>query len=114
MLTKEGFKVVVESGAGVSASFTDEAYEAAGARVVKGEEAWKSDIVVKVNMRITDTPPAVAGVFNFSVSCTVNSFAGEEAGCKVGPSGVDRHKRFQKTYISVYCAALHHKVQRIA
>lgn len=48
MLTKEGFRVVVESGAGLSASFTDAAYEEAGAIVVKGDEAWKADIVVKV------------------------------------------------------------------
>ena len=47
MLTKEGFRVVIESGAGTLASFTDGAYEEAGATVVKGSEAWKSDIVVK-------------------------------------------------------------------
>lgn len=47
MLTKAGFRVVVESGAGVPASFTDEAYEEAGAAVVKADEAWKADIVVK-------------------------------------------------------------------
>ncbi|CAM9616258.1 unnamed protein product, partial [Hapterophycus canaliculatus] len=48
MLKKEGFGVVVESGAGAAASFTDQAYEEAGATIVKGEEAWKADIVVKV------------------------------------------------------------------
>lgn len=48
MLTKAGFGVVVEAGAGLAASFTDQAYEEAGASVVKGSEAWKADIVVKV------------------------------------------------------------------
>lgn len=48
MLTKEGFRVVVEAGAGQAASFTDAAYEEAGATVVKGGDAWKADIVVKV------------------------------------------------------------------
>lgn len=48
MLTKEGFRVVVESGAGANASFSDEAYEAAGATMVDGNDAWKADIVVKV------------------------------------------------------------------
>lgn len=48
MLVKEGFRIVVESGAGASASFTDAAYDDAGATVVEGVEAWKSDIVVKV------------------------------------------------------------------
>lgn len=54
MLTKEGFRVVVESGAGTSASFTDGAYEEAGATAVKGSEAWKADIVVKASSRKQD------------------------------------------------------------
>lgn len=44
-----GYEVAVESGAGVLASFTDEAFAAAGAAVVPGEQAWASDIVLKVN-----------------------------------------------------------------
>ena len=44
-----GYDVVVESGAGQLASFDDEAYAAAGARVVVPEEVWVSDIVHKVN-----------------------------------------------------------------
>lgn len=44
-----GYEVVVESGAGEAASFTDEAYAAAGARVVTGDEAWSSAVVLKIN-----------------------------------------------------------------
>ncbi|HET8988028.1 MAG TPA: Re/Si-specific NAD(P)(+) transhydrogenase subunit alpha [Humibacillus sp.] len=44
-----GYDVVIESGAGALASFDDEAYAAAGARVVAAGEAWGSDIVHKVN-----------------------------------------------------------------
>ena len=44
-----GYDVVVESGAGEGASFSDEAYAAVGARVVDGAEAWGSEIVHKVN-----------------------------------------------------------------
>ena len=44
-----GYDVVIESGAGALASFDDEAYAAAGARVVDAQEAWGSDIVHKVN-----------------------------------------------------------------
>ena len=44
-----GYDVVVESGAGAVASFSDEAYAAAGARVVDAEQAWGSDVVHKVN-----------------------------------------------------------------
>jgi NAD(P) transhydrogenase subunit alpha len=44
-----GYDVVVEREAGHAASFSDEAYIAAGARVVSTDEAWASDIVHKVN-----------------------------------------------------------------
>jgi H+-translocating NAD(P) transhydrogenase subunit alpha len=44
-----GYDVVVERGAGALASFDDEAYAAAGARVVSAEEAWGSEVVHKVN-----------------------------------------------------------------
>lgn len=44
-----GYDVAVESGAGEGASFSDEAYAAAGARVVDADEAWGSPIVHKVN-----------------------------------------------------------------
>ncbi len=49
---KEGFDVVVESGAGKHAHFTDEHYREAGAKIVAGAEAeavWAStDIVLRV------------------------------------------------------------------
>ncbi len=44
-----GYDVAVESGAGERASFSDEAYAAAGARVVTAEEAWGSPIIHQVN-----------------------------------------------------------------
>lgn len=44
-----GYDVVVQSGAGEAASFSDEAYAVAGARVVTAPEAWASAIVHKVN-----------------------------------------------------------------
>jgi NAD(P) transhydrogenase subunit alpha len=48
-LIKLGYDVVVESGAGAKSSFSDEAFTEAGANVVSGDEAWHSDIVLKVN-----------------------------------------------------------------
>ncbi|MFD1858434.1 Re/Si-specific NAD(P)(+) transhydrogenase subunit alpha [Aeromicrobium camelliae] len=48
-LLKLGYDVVVESGAGARASFTDDAYAEAGAVVVGTDEAWASDVVLKVN-----------------------------------------------------------------
>ncbi len=49
-LVKLGFKVVVESGAGDLANFSDDAYRAAGAEIVEGAAAlWSAaDIVFKV------------------------------------------------------------------
>lgn len=44
-----GYAVAVEAAAGERSSFTDEAYEEAGAAVVPAGEAWGSDIVLKVN-----------------------------------------------------------------
>ncbi len=44
-----GYEVVVESGAGVSSAFTDATYEAAGATIGTGPEAWAADIVFHVN-----------------------------------------------------------------
>lgn len=47
-LTKPGFSVLIEEGAGEMSYFSDEDYAAAGAKIVKGEEVWKSDIVMKL------------------------------------------------------------------
>ena len=44
-----GYEVVVASGAGLRSSFPDEAYAAAGATVLPGEQVWASDVVLKVN-----------------------------------------------------------------
>ena len=49
-LIKLGFSVAVEAGAGATASFSDEAYEAAGCEVVASRsDLWaKSDLILKV------------------------------------------------------------------
>ncbi|EKX54738.1 hypothetical protein GUITHDRAFT_156799 [Guillardia theta CCMP2712] len=54
MLTKEGYQVFVEQGAGEAADFTDAAYQASGA-VIKGmKDIWSCDIVLKVNVPTKD------------------------------------------------------------
>jgi H+-translocating NAD(P) transhydrogenase subunit alpha len=45
-LLKLGYEVVVESGAGAASSFADEAFTDAGAEI---GDAWKADVVLKVN-----------------------------------------------------------------
>jgi NAD(P) transhydrogenase subunit alpha len=44
-----GYDVLVESGAGVGANLSDEAYAAAGASVGSREQTWSADIVFAVN-----------------------------------------------------------------
>lgn len=50
LLKKEGYSVVVESGAGAEASFPDDAYVAAGATIVDTKTCFGSDIVLKVTV----------------------------------------------------------------
>lgn len=49
-----GYDVVVEQGAGESASYDDTAYADAGASVAPKAEAWGSDVVVKVDAPTDD------------------------------------------------------------
>lgn len=50
-LTKPGFNVLIEKGAGSPSHFSDADYEAAGAKVVDASDVWKnSDIVMKVRV----------------------------------------------------------------
>jgi len=54
-LRKAGFKgVIVESGAGAAANFSDAQYEAAGATIGSAKDAFGQDIVLKVR------PPSAA------------------------------------------------------
>ena len=44
-----GYEVLIESGAGASSAFTDDAYREAGASIGSAEQAWGADIVFQVN-----------------------------------------------------------------
>jgi len=48
-LIKLGYDVIIESGAGMAASLTDQAYAAAGASLGTAAQVWAADIVFKVN-----------------------------------------------------------------
>jgi alanine dehydrogenase len=56
-LCAEGHEVRVERGAGLGSNFPDAEYEGAGARLVGAEEAWASDLVVKVKEPQEDEMP---------------------------------------------------------
>ena len=58
-LMQNGFEVVVERGAGVAASFPDEAYGEAGAEV--SETAWDEEAVVKVRRPNDDEVQLLSG-----------------------------------------------------
>jgi NAD(P) transhydrogenase subunit alpha len=47
-LIKDGFKIQVEEGAGRLSGFIDEAYLAAGAKIVSHRELWGADLIAKV------------------------------------------------------------------
>lgn len=49
-----GYEVSIESGAGRSASFTDNAYAEAGATIGSTADVWHSDILFKVNAPTSD------------------------------------------------------------
>lgn len=48
-LAKLGFTVLVESGAGAAAGFTDDAYSQAGASIADSAKLWASELIYKVN-----------------------------------------------------------------
>lgn len=48
-ILKLGFEMIVEHNAGFKASFEDQAFAAAGAKLGSAEQVWQSDIIFKVN-----------------------------------------------------------------
>lgn len=44
----QGHEVLIEKDAGIGAQFTNEEYEASGAKIVNREEAWQADMIIKV------------------------------------------------------------------
>jgi len=67
-LIKLNFSVVVESGAGVAASFSDEGYQQAGASIESSADVWQSDILFKVN------PPSDSEISKIKSGATVIGF----------------------------------------
>ncbi len=67
-LIKLNFSVVVEAGAGVAASFSDVAYEKAGAKISPSADVWQSDILFKVN------PPEDSEIEKIKSGATIIGF----------------------------------------
>ncbi len=56
-LIDEGHEVWVQAGAGAGSTFSDAAYEAAGARLVGVDDAWQGELVLKVKEPTPDEFP---------------------------------------------------------
>jgi NAD(P) transhydrogenase subunit alpha len=69
-LTRLGYDVVVEAGAGDLSRYTDGGYLVAGARVVDTAEAWSSDVVMKIN------PPTSAEIAALADGATLIAMIG--------------------------------------
>jgi H+-translocating NAD(P) transhydrogenase subunit alpha len=62
-----GYHVVIASGAGIASGFVDEAYAEAGAEIVPDQDAWRADVVLKVNV------PTIAEIAAMSDGATLVS-----------------------------------------
>ncbi len=67
-LSKLGFTVLIQKGAGSKASFNDQDFIDAGAEIVTKKNCWQSDIVLKVN------PPTIAEAELLNDGSTLISF----------------------------------------
>lgn len=67
-LKKLGFKVLVETGAGLGASFSDKAYQEAGAEIGDKQAVWSNELIYKLN------PPNADEVATLQSGQTLVSF----------------------------------------
>ena len=69
LLKKNGIgEVLIEDGAGVGASYSNAAYEAAGAKIVSASEAYNADVVLKLR------PPSLEEASTLKPKNTLISF----------------------------------------
>lgn len=101
-LIKKGFEVVVESGAGNGAFYSDETYTAAGAQVGDTRAAFGCEVVLKVNPPTAEEAALMkSGSILISFMWAATNAALVEACCKAGISAfsmdaVPRISRAQK------------------
>ncbi|KAM5192187.1 NAD(P) transhydrogenase, mitochondrial [Mantella aurantiaca] len=73
-LVKQGFNVVVESGAGEASKFSDDQYKEAGANIQGIKEVFASDLVLKVRAPMLSPALGIHEVDLFRPSSTLVSF----------------------------------------
>ncbi|GAB4061485.1 Re/Si-specific NAD(P)(+) transhydrogenase subunit alpha [Catellatospora paridis] len=90
-LVELGYEVEVESGAGRRSSFSDDAYEAAGAKICSRDDCWQADVLLKVN------PPSPAEVEALRAGTTLISLIGPA----VNPELVDALARREVSVLAM-------------
>jgi len=84
-LTRLGYEVVIESGAGDHSQGTDSAYTAAGATVIKGDVISSADIVLSVQpLNATQMATLKSGAITISFLSTVTAVDSIDAAIKAG------------------------------
>ena len=84
-LTRLGYEVVIESGAGDHSQGTDSAYTAAGASVVKGDVISSADIVLSVQpLNTAQMATLKSGAITISFLSTVTAVDSIDAAIKAG------------------------------
>ncbi|XP_040195055.1 NAD(P) transhydrogenase, mitochondrial [Rana temporaria] len=73
-LVKQGFNVVVESGAGEASKFSDDQYKEVGATIHGTKEVFASDLIVKVRAPMLNQALGIHEVDLFKPSSTLVSF----------------------------------------
>jgi len=98
-LVDKGFEVLLETGAGVAAHYTDDAYAASGVQLVERAACFQADIVLKVRRPSDEEAAAVrAGAVYISLleSCGEDALIGRMVENNVRVLGMERMPRISR------------------
>lgn len=102
LLTKEGFSVLIEGGAGSEAKFSNAEYEAAGAKIGTAEDAFRSDIIMKVrapSLKETDHLKQGSSLISFLYPAQNSDLIDELAKKKINLFAVDQIPRISRAQV---------------
>ena len=102
LLTKEGFSVFIEDGAGSEAKFSNAEYEAAGAKIGSATDAYRSDIVLKVrapSLKEADHLRQGSSLLSFLYPAQNKDLINELAKKKINLFAVDQIPRISRAQV---------------
>lgn len=102
LLTKEGFSVLIEGGAGSEAKFSNAEYEAAGAKIGSAEDAFRSDIIMKVrapSLKEADHLKQGSSLISFLYPAQNSDIIDELAKKKINLFAVDQIPRISRAQV---------------